>query len=153
MRTKILQKLSKLNEQDITSHINNNQILHYTNYLYEQTTTIYNRKRLIPFNSTNKWTGLLFLMKSHMGAELITKTDFAKSMPALSLDGALKFINELIKMELIFVHTDEKQDKRKQYIIPARELTDEYINYIRGRYANAVIKIVPEIIVLLEKDL
>lgn len=153
MRTNILQNLSKLSEQDITNHINNNQILHYTNYLYEQTTTIYNRKRLIPFNSTNKWTGLLFLMKSHLGSELITKTDFAKSMPGLSLDGALKFINELIKMDLIFVHTDQKRDKRKQYIIPARELTDEYTKYIQGRYVNAVIKMVPEIIVLLEKNL
>jgi len=84
--------------------------------------------------------GLCFLMESWFDHKLVSKTDMAKHMIGMSRDGSLKFINHMIDTVVLFEHGDDtiKIDQRKKYLVPARELSEEWFIYIKERLMTGI---------------
>lgn len=122
---------------EIKNAINNTDIVRITDFMKKNQKLMTDYKWLNPFHGGSKWNALLFLMQSHFQGFLVSKTDLAKEIPLMSRDGSLKWIDSLIESEILFLHwvkdTSIKIDKRKTFIIPNRDLVNDYVNYCKDR--------------------
>ena len=126
MEDKFPKLYKKLNSKDVTN---------YTRWIRELSEISHKFKLFKLFESHPKWMGLCFLMESWFDNKLVSKTDMAKHMMGMSRDGSLKFMNHLLNTEVLFEHHDAtiKADQRKTYLVPARELAEEWFLYVKER--------------------
>jgi len=119
---------------------NHKDVYNYTKWIRELSDIFDQYKLLKLFESHPKWMGLCFLMESWFDNRLVSKTDMAKYMRGMSRDGSLKFINHMIDTEVLFEHGDDtiKLDQRKKYLVPARELSEEWFVYIKERLMTGI---------------
>ena len=135
METKMENKFPKLYKK-----FNSKDVANYTKWVSELAEMYHDYKLLKLFDSCPKWMGLCFLMESWFDHKLVSKTDMAKHMKGMSRDGSLKFINHMIDTEVLFEHGDDtiKLDQRKKYLVPARELSEEWFVYIKERLMTGI---------------
>ncbi len=114
---------------------NSKDVANYTKWVSELALLYQGYKLLSLFDSHSKWMFLCFLMESWFDHKLVSKTDMAKHMMGMSRDGSLKFMNHLLNTEVLFEHHDDtiKADQRKTYLVPARELSEEWFLYVKER--------------------
>lgn len=121
---------------EIKNTIQNKDIRRITSFMRKNQQLMTDYKWLNPFHGGSKWNALLHLMGCHFDGRLISKTDLAREVPLMSRDGSLKWIESLIQSEILFLHTvsdTKKVDKRKAYLIPNRDLVNDYVNYCKDR--------------------
>ena len=135
MRTKMESRFPKLYKK-----LNSKDVANYTRWIKQLAEMYHDYKLLKLFDSHPKWMGLCFLMESWFDHRLVSKTDMAKHMIGMSRDGSLKFINHMIDTEVLFEHGDDtiKLDQRKKYLVPARELSEEWFLYVKERLMNGI---------------
>ena len=135
METKMESRFPKLYKK-----FNSKDVANYTRWIKQLAEMYHDYKLLKLFDSHPKWMGLCFLMESWFDHRLVSKTDMAKHMIGMSRDGSLKFINHMIDTEVLFEHGDDtiKLDQRKKYLVPARELSEEWFVYIKERLMNGI---------------
>ena len=120
--------------------LNSKDVANYTRWIRQLSEIYHEYKLLSIFESHPKWMGLCFLMESWFDNKLVSKTDMAKHMCGMSRDGSLKFISTLITTEVLFEHADDNvnADHRKKYLVPARELSEEWFVYIKERLLKGI---------------
>ena len=120
--------------------LNSKDVANYTRWIRQLSEIYHDYKLLSIFESHPKWMGLCFLMESWFDNKLVSKTDMAKHMCGMSRDGSLKFISTLITTEVLFEHADDNvnADHRKKYLVPARELSEEWFVYIKERLLKGI---------------
>ncbi len=121
---------------EIKNKIKNSDIKRITSFMKKNQKMMTDYKWLNPFHGGSKWNALLHLMDSHFEGRLISKTDLARQIPLMSRDGSLKWIESLIESEILFAHTisgKKKVDKRKAFLIPNRDLVNDYCEYCKDR--------------------
>jgi len=121
---------------EIKNIIKNTDIKRITNFMMKNQQLMTDYKWLNPFHGGSKWNALLHLMDCHFDGRLISKTDLAREVPLMSRDGSLKWIDSLLDSEILFLHTTsekKKIDKRKAYLIPNRDLVNDYVEYCKER--------------------
>ncbi|MDC0624210.1 hypothetical protein OAP76_00945 [Alphaproteobacteria bacterium] len=121
---------------EIKNKIKNSDIRRITSFMKKNQKIMNDYKWLNPFHGGSKWNALLHLMDCHFEGRLISKTDLARQIPLMSRDGSLKWIESLIESEILFAHTisgEKKVDKRKAFLIPNRDLVNDYVEYCKDR--------------------
>ena len=130
----------KYEYKELYNKITNNDIIKGIDYVQNLSKLHYNYRWLVHFNTWGKWLALIYITKSHLAGNLMSKTEIAKQVVGMSRDGALKWIDCLIEQELLFKHHDPSVqiDKRKIYIIPNRHITEDFCEYIKVRLLMGV---------------
>ena len=73
------------------------------------------------------WLFLLNLLNAHYENEIITKSDLIHKIQVSHIT-ILKYINETIKLKIIYEERSKK-DKRKVCLIPSKELIKSFENF------------------------
>ena len=73
------------------------------------------------------WLFLLNLLNAHYENEIITKSDLIHKIQVSHIT-ILKYINETIKLKIIYEERSKK-DKRKVCLIPSKELLKSFENF------------------------
>ena len=133
-------KLENIKEQTkknlaVNEKITNKDVVNMTSVLIAASNMSIKHKFLRIFSNWGKWSALLFIMHSHFNNALMSKTDIALHVRGMSRDGSLKWIDMLLETKLLnkFHDPSLERDKRKFYLIPDRELIEEYIDFCKDR--------------------